>query len=60
MSSVDVLISVEVLEELKRENEALKKRLETYERPCEKDPPLQFNRVKDYWDWIKEQEENMR
>ena len=55
MSSVDVLISVEVLEELKRENEALKKRLETYERPCEKDPPSQFNRLKDYWEWIKEE-----
>jgi len=50
-------------EDLKRENEALKKRLETYERPREEfrtTPPLQFNRLKDYWDWIKEVEEEMR
>jgi hypothetical protein len=69
MSSIDVLISMEVLEKLRRENESLKKqveelkkRLEVYERPREEllfDPPLQFNRMKDYWEWIKEVEKEM-
>jgi cell division protein FtsB len=70
MSSFDVLISTEVLEklkrdyeELKKENEELKKRLESYEkRPREEyhSYPLQFNRRKDYCNWIKEVEEEMR
>ena len=75
MSSVDVLISMEALEKLRRENEALKKeneelkkRLESYEKPAESyekpaesySYPLQFNRRKDYWNWMKEVEEEMR
>ena len=50
-------------EELKKENDALKKRLESYEkRPREESYPypLQFNRRKDYWNWMKEVEEEMR
>jgi cell division protein FtsB len=50
-------------EELKKENEELKKKLGLDERPREEfhsAPPLQFNRLKDYWDWMKEQEEIMR
>ena len=49
-------------EDLKKEVEELKKKLEIYERPREElrsNPPLQFNRMKDYWEWIKEVEEEM-
>jgi hypothetical protein len=62
---MDVLISMEALEKLRRENEelkkeveGLKKRLEVYENS--RSEPPQFNRLKDYWEWIKEQEEIMR
>lgn len=51
-------------EELKKENDALKKRLEHYEKPKSSEEsypyPLQFNRRKDYWNWMKEVEEEMR
>jgi regulator of replication initiation timing len=50
-------------EDLKKEVEELKKRLGLDERPREEfrsAPPLQFNRMRDYWNWIKEIEEEMR
>jgi len=51
------------IEELKKEIEELKKRLDSRERPREDfrlAPPLQINRLKDYWEWMKEIEEEMR
>ena len=50
-------------EDLKKEIEELKKRLDSRERPREdfrSGPPLQINRLKDYWEWMKEIEEEMR
>ena len=50
-------------EDLKKEVEELKKGLDSHERSRKEfrsAPPLEINRLKDYWEWIKEQEEEMR
>jgi len=45
-------------EELKRENEELKQKKESKEE--NHSYPLHFNRIKDYWDWVEEQEEEKK